>query len=594
MNPFIRLWRHNPDWRVKAKRATLFSVLNKLFDVLPEILIGVAVDLVVKREESFIASLGFVTPESQLLFLGALTFIVWSSESFFEYLFSVEWRNLAQTVQGALRTEGARNALSHQLAWFESSHSGRFQTVLGEDVNQLERFLDGGINNIIQLVTSTVLVSAVFFYLSPAIAVLALLPIPFIFGGSMFFQKKLEPRYRRVREAAARIGVRLSTVFSGIMTVKSFSMEQVESEKLRRLSDAYAEENRNAIKVSSAFIPLIRILILMGFLVTLVYGGFLAFDGELDVGSYSVLVFLTQRLLWPFTRLGETVDLYQRAMASTDRIMELVHLKPESSVSSMDQNHKKPGSSTDNSENISLEFSGVSFSYPGSKGSVLSNISFRVESPGHIGIVGSTGSGKSTLVKLMLGFYGINKGSVSVWGKDISSYEAGELRKFFSYVPQDVFLFDGTFYENLVYGSNSATEERLNQVLVKTGLDNLVSSLEHGLETRVGERGVMLSGGQRQRIAIARALLKDAPVLILDEATSAVDNETEMLIKRTVDELSKSKLIFSVAHRLSTIRRADEILVFDGGCIVGRGTHDAMVSSEGVYKNLWDIQTGVK
>lgn len=594
MNPFIRLWRHNPDWRVKAKRATLFSVLNKLFDVLPEILIGVAVDLVVKREESFIASLGFATPESQLLFLGALTFIVWSSESFFEYLFSVEWRNLAQTVQGALRTEGARNALSHQLAWFESSHSGRFQTVLGEDVNQLERFLDGGINNIIQLVTSTVLVSAVFFYLSPAIAVLALLPIPFIFGGSMFFQKKLEPRYRRVREAAARIGVRLSTVFSGIMTVKSFSMEQVESEKLRRLSDAYAEENRNAIKVSSAFIPLIRILILMGFLVTLVYGGFLAFDGELDVGSYSVLVFLTQRLLWPFTRLGETVDLYQRAMASTDRIMELVHLKPESSVSSMDQNHKKPGSSTDNSENISLEFSGVSFSYPGSKGSVLSNISFRVESPGHIGIVGSTGSGKSTLVKLMLGFYGINKGSVSVWGKDISSYEAGELRKFFSYVPQDVFLFDGTFYENLVYGSNSATEERLNQVLVKTGLDNLVSSLEHGLETRVGERGVMLSGGQRQRIAIARALLKDAPVLILDEATSAVDNETEMLIKRTVDELSKSKLIFSVAHRLSTIRRADEILVFDGGGIVGRGTHDAMVSSEGVYKNLWDIQTGVK
>lgn len=579
---FFRLWNHNKEWKLSAAKASFFSFLNKLFDIAPEILIGVAVDLVVKKEKSFLASLGFETPSEQLWVLGGATLFIWASESFFEYLYSIGWRNLAQKVQHTLRLEAFNKAMKHDLSWFESESSGNFQTVLGEDVNQLERFLDGGINEIIQIAVSTLLVSIVFFYLSPVIALFALVPIPFIFLGSMYFQRKLEPRYKVVREKAALISRRLAGSFSGIMTVKSFSMEEKELEGLEKFSKSYLEANSDAIRLSSAFTPLIRVLVLAGFLVTLIYGGLLTFEGELEAGSYSVLVFLTQRLLWPFTRLGQTVDLYQRAKASTSRIMDIVELEAKVEVS---DGLNKPLSKGP------ICFEAISFSYGDS--SVLKDVNFEIDRGKFVGIVGATGSGKTTLLKLLLGFYRPVKGDIKIGGDSIFSYSSSALRDNFSYVGQDVFLFDGSFYENLTYGSKNVSKEQLDKVLISTKLDELVNGFPLGLETEVGERGVKLSGGQRQRLSIARALLKDAEVIILDEATSAVDNETEKFIKSTIESFRGSKTIISIAHRLSTIRNADEIVVFSNGGLEQRGSHDELAEKPGTYKNLWDIQTGL-
>ena len=324
MDSLFRLLRYARRWRLKIMLATLYSSLNKLFDIAPEILIGVAVDVVVKREESFVASLGFTTPESQITVLGIATFLIWALESLFQYLHGITWRGLAQSLQHELRMDTYDRIQRLDMAWFEDSSIGNIQATLNDDVNQLERFLDSGANDIIQLIVSTVLIGIVFFYLEPSIALLAVVPIPIIMIGSLYFQKSLAPRYSSVRDSAGHLGGTLANNLSGIATIKSFTMEDAERSRIDRLSRDYVAANAQAIRLSSAFIPVIRMAILTGFLCTLVIGGLKTFEGTLEVSAYSVLIFLTQRFLWPFTRLGETIDLFERAMASTRRILDLL------------------------------------------------------------------------------------------------------------------------------------------------------------------------------------------------------------------------------------------------------------------------------
>ncbi|MDJ0838626.1 MAG: ABC transporter ATP-binding protein, partial [Acidobacteriota bacterium] len=324
MEALIRLFRYARAWRLRIVLATLYSALNKLFDIAPEILIGVAVDVVVKREESFVAGLGFETPESQITVLGIATFVIWALESVFQYLYSVTWRDLAQSLQHALRLDTYDRVQRLDMAFYEDNSVGNLLATINDDVNQLERFLDNGANEIIQLLVSTFLVGLVFFYLEPTIAVLAILPIPLIFLGSMYFQKNLGPRYSAVRDAAGSLGATLANNISGMATIRGFTTEDKELARVEALSRDYLSANTRAIRMSSAFIPLIRMAVLAGFLFTLVLGGLKTFEGTLAVSSYSVLIFLTQRLLWPFTRLGQTIDLFERAMASTRRILDLL------------------------------------------------------------------------------------------------------------------------------------------------------------------------------------------------------------------------------------------------------------------------------
>ncbi len=578
-----RLLRYARGYRRQIIAASTCSIINKLFDIAPEILIGVAIDVVVNQEESFVAGLGFKTAQEQITILAVLTFFIWAGESIFEYLYQILWRNLAQRLQSDLRQDAYEHAQKLDMSFFEARSSGQLVATMNDDVNQLERFLDGGANAMIQVVVTVVAVGAVFFVLSPLIALLAFTPIPLIVWGAFYFQRKAGPLYADVREKVGDLSSRLANNLGGIATIKSFTAEKREAERLKASSEAYVEANRRAIRISSAFIPVIRMAILAGFLATFTVGGMMALKGTLNVGAYGVLVFLTQRLLWPLTGLAEVIDLFERAMASTRRILDLlaepVHVKDDA------------GKTLEQPVKGEVSFEEVSFHYP-SSGAGINNISINVPAGNTLALVGATGSGKSTLIKLLLRFYDPTGGQIRIDGQPIQSVSLKSLREAIGLVSQDVYLFEGSIRDNLAYGFPDASDEQIIEAAKTAEAWSFIEALPEGLSTAVGERGVRLSGGQRQRLSLARALLKDPPILVLDEATSAVDNETEAAIQRSLKRIGHNRTVIMIAHRLSTIVDADTIAVVDGGRIVESGRHEDLLESNGAYTAQWRVQTG--
>ncbi|MEC9232907.1 MAG: ABC transporter ATP-binding protein, partial [Planctomycetota bacterium] len=482
------------------------------------------------------------------------------------------------------------------LTWFEDRSTGRLLAILSDDVNQLERFLDGGANDIIQLAVTAITVIAAFFLISPDLAWLAMIPVPIVIAGSLWFQKRLEPHYDAMRGKVGDLNAQLANSLGGMATVKSFTAETNESGRLRNESQGYADRNRRAIILSAAFSPLIRVVIMCGFMVTLLYGGWLALEGTLAVGAFALLVFLTQRLLWPFTRVGSILDLYQRAMASTRRIFELLDVRP----GIVDGSRELPLESVRGS----VTFENVHFAYD-PKAPVLRGLDLECPTGATTAIVGSTGAGKSTVIKMLLRFYDVDpdvSGPVRLDGHDLRTLKLRQLRRAIALVSQDVYLFDGTIRENLAYGWPGSdrnpdhweppSDEQLFDAARLAEAHDFIRSLPDGYDTVVGERGQKLSGGQRQRIAMARAVLKDAPILVLDEATASVDNETEAAIQRSLRTICRDRTTIVIAHRLSTVRHARSINVLDAGRVVERGTHEELLALDGIYAQLWRVQTG--
>ena len=596
--PLVRLWRYAGGHRRAVVAAIGFSVLNKLADVMPELLIGAAVDVVVRGDDSLVATaLGVEDRFTQLVVLAIINVAVWLIESASEFVANVLWRNLAQTIEHEARMDAYRHVQRLELAWFEDQSTGGLLSILNDDVNQLERFLDIGANELVRTFVNVVFVGVVFFVAEPVLGVVAFLPIPIIVWGSILYQRRLEPRYTVVRQAAGDLGALLANNVSGIATIRAFTAEERESERVAAASGDYREANREAIRLSSAFIPLIRLAILAAFTMTLLIGGRSALNGTLEVGVFSVLVYMTQRLLWPLTRLGETFDLYQRAMASTRRILDLLAVDP----TIMDGVHTLPVPVLGE-----VRFESVRFAYGPSPSSavagngdgdrprrpVLDGFDLVVPPGETHAIVGSTGSGKSTVVKLLLRLYDTSTGGIALDGVDVRNVPLAELRRAIGYVGQDVFLFQGTVRENLAYGRPDAGGAELERAARLAEAHDFIAELPDGYDTVVGERGQKLSGGQRQRLSIARAILKDPPLLVLDEATSAVDNETEAAIQRSLELVGRDRTVIVIAHRLSTVRHADRIHVLEAGRIVESGNHDELVRDRGMYAALWRIQTG--
>ncbi|MFG6096519.1 ABC transporter ATP-binding protein [Leptolyngbyaceae cyanobacterium CCMR0082] len=581
--PLQRLLTYGRRYRRRIWLASSASVLNKLFDLAPPVLIGLAVDVVVKQQDSLIANWGVASIRGQFLWLSVLTVIVWALESAFEYAYNWLWRNLAQSIQHDLRLDAYTHLQSLELAFFEERSSGGLMSILNDDINQLERFLDRGANEVLQVVTTVLLIGGAFFVMAPKVAWLAMLPMPFIVWGAISFQKYLAPRYAEVRERVGLLNGRLANNLTGIATIKSYTAEAYENQRVAADSEAYRRSNRGAIALSSAFIPLIRILILIGFTATLLYGGLEAVAGNLAVGTYSVLVFLTQRLLWPLTRLGETLDQYRRAMASIERVMDLL----DTPVAIRPGDYRLPVSNVRGD----IAFKDVTFAYH-DRLPVVEHLTLKVPAGKTTAIVGATGSGKSTLVKLLLRFYEISNGQIILDGHDLRQLHLDDLRRAIGLVSQDVFLFHGTVAENIAYGSFSATSAEIEKAAKLAEANDFIEQLPQGYDTIVGERGQKLSGGQRQRLAIARALLKDPPILILDEATSAVDNETEAAIQRSLEKITCDRTTIAIAHRLSTVRNAHCIYVMDRGQLAEWGTHEELLARSGIYANLWRVQMG--
>ena len=575
------LYKYAQENEAKVKRGIIYSILNKLFDLAPPVLIGIAIDIVVEGSESFIGNFGFEDRRQQLIILAFITFVIWGFESIFDYVAAVTWRNIAQDLQHSMRTETFNKTLDLDLSFFENKSSGRLMAILNDDVNQMENFLNEAANRLIQTATTVIVIGATFLYISPLVAIFAFIPIPVIVFGSYKFVQRIGERYSKIRNNVESLNAHLSNSITGILTVKSFNREKKEYKRIDSASDEVKTANYDAIKLSAAFIPIIRVAILFGFTATLLIGGFLALDGQIKVGMYSVMLFITQRLLWPLTELGMIFDSFQKAMASFRRIMNLRDTNPtinDGETELLELKHK-------------ISFENLNFEYV-KDFPVLKNINIEIEKGKTTAIVGSTGSGKSTLIKLILRFYEKNAGKILFDEHEIESLSLESIRNKIGLVSQDVFLFEGSVFENIAYGNIEANSEEVWNAARLSESDSFINDLPNKEDTIVGERGQKLSGGQRQRISIARAILKNPEILILDEATSAVDNETEAAIQESLETLKEGRTVIAIAHRLSTIRNADLIYVLEDGEIVENGTHDQLLGNNNVYTKLWDVQTG--
>ncbi len=579
---FKSLFQHT-GFQNRIRTASFYSIANKIFDLAPPIVTGTAVDILIQKENSWLGKLGFIPLWQQIFILGGITALVTILESITEYLATVKWRKLAQDVEHRLRLDCYAHVQNLDLHFFEEKSSAQLMSVLNDDVNQLERFLDVGANEVLQISTNAIVVGGIFFYLIPQTALYSMLPMPFIIWGSFYFQRRIAPYYHTVRELVGGLNQKLMNNLSGIVTIKSYTTEPAEVQNIETLSDEYRVANHKVISVSSTFTPLLRMLVEGSFIFTLIRGAFLVESGVLSVASFSVMIFLIQRFLWPFTRLAQTVDLYQRAQASVKRIQKLLQT-PIAVKNGTDSLTLKVGEGHIHLQNVNFEYLA---GHP-----VLKNLSLECAAGQTVGIVGTTGSGKSTLIKLILRLYDVTSGQITLNGIPLSRLSFADLRKNIALVTQDVFLFHGTARANILYGNPNATEAQMLAAAKTAMAHDFITKLPQGYDTIVGERGIKLSGGQRQRVSIARAILKNAPILILDEATSSIDNETEAAIQKSLALVSKNRTTLVLAHRLSTIRHAHKIVVIEEGQVSQTGTHNELLQQGGLYKNLWDVQTG--
>ncbi|MBF2052221.1 MAG: ABC transporter ATP-binding protein [Candidatus Sericytochromatia bacterium] len=574
------------------QRASLFwfasgaSICNKVLDLMPPLLVGWVIDSVSGTPPGWIAAIpGLDTAWNMAVFLAILGVVIFAFESLFEWLFQRSFMTLAQDIQHQLRLDVYQKLQSREIAFFENQRMGKTLAILNDDVNQLERFLNTGFNEILQLVVLFVFSLTVMLGTSWELSLISLLPLPLIFMGSLWYQKKIAPRYDKVRQSVEALASRLENNLAGMLVIQSFTAEQFEMERVRTSSEAYRAANLKAIQLAALYIPIIRMAIAVGFGGVLLLGAYWVLEGSgrLSVGELVLFSMLVQRLLWPITRLGQTLDLYERARASAQRIFGLFNT--EASIQSPVES-KKLGRAKGE-----IAFKNVHFAYDSAM-PVLKRLDFTIQPGEVIGFAGTTGAGKSTLIKLILRLYDPNQGAVCLDGHNLKDLHLQDLRRQMALVSQDVYLFHGSLRENIAYGLENATDTAIEAVARKAELHDFIVSLPQGYDTLVGERGIKLSGGQRQRLSIARAILKDAPILILDEATSSVDTETERAIQVHLNELVQGRTALIIAHRLSTLRQADRTLVLKAGQIAEMGHHEALLGQNGIYADLWRLQAG--
>ena len=599
-NPMKRLFVvYGRDYLFPVSVGIFASVFARLLDLLPPLMLGIAIDAVFREEAVFSEQIPLVllpeawlpaTQTEQFWFLIAAIAGAFFFGAAFHWVRNWGFNAFAQNIQHDIRTDTYDQMQRLNMDFFSDKQTGEMMSILSNDVNRLERFLNDGMNSMFRLSVMVVGIGVLLFWINWQLALVALLPVPLIAGFTYMFIKIIQPKYAEVRSTVGKMNSRLENNLGGIQVIKSSNTEDYESDRVDDVSYDYFDANWDAIETRIKFFPALRVLAGIGFVVTFIVGGLWVFQdtppgpftGELSVGMFVVFILYTQRFIWPMAQFGQIINMYQRARASSARIFGLMD-----EPSKLEQNPDATELVVDDGEVV---YDHVTFGYDDE--TIIEDIDFTVEGGETLALVGPTGAGKSTVLKLLLRMYDVDEGAIRIDDQDVSDVTLRSLRRSLGYVGQSSYLFYGTVKENITYGTFDATDEEVIEAAKAAEAHDFIQNLPDGYDTMVGERGVKLSGGQRQRVTIARAVLKDPDILILDEATSDVDTETEMLIQRSLDRLTEERTTFAIAHRLSTIKDADTILVLEGGEIVERGTHDELLENGGLYAHLWGVQAG--
>ncbi len=570
--PFVAPYRR----RVAVGLAT--NVLARFFDLLPMVVVGRVVDAAVRGEAGAAAGAG------TFAFYGIAVLGTFFGLALFQSSSDYAWDTLAQKVRHDLRVRLYEHLQRLELAFFEERQTGDVMAVLSNDVDNLENFFSDATTSVVRIAITFLGTYGFLLWLDWRLALLLFAPLPFAVLAVRFFATRVQPQYRRSRQAVGAINSILETNIQGMGVIQAYTAEGQQAERVRERSAEYRDAAVQAARERAKFIPVIYAIAGCAFAALIGVGGWLTFGGHgPTVGAYTTFVLFAMRLVLPLFVFGMLINQFQRSEASARRIVELLGARPKIADREDAQALDDPPRS--------LEFRGVRFSYPG-RPPVVNGVDFLLERGKVLGVVGPTGAGKSTLVKLLLRYYEPQAGEIAVDGRPLGRVTLESLRRHVGYVSQDAFLFSGTVAENIRLGSPNASDADLREAARISGADEFIRVLPEGYETLVGERGVKLSGGQRQRISLARAVLRSPPILVLDEATSAVDTRTEEVIQRNLHQFREGRMTLAVAHRLSTVRHSDEILVLVDGVVVERGTHDELLAAGGVYAGLWAVQSG--
>ncbi|MEF8801524.1 MAG: ABC transporter ATP-binding protein [Halolamina sp.] len=572
------------------------SVAARVLDLLPPLLLGIAIDSIFGSE---IYDLPLVpqawipgTTMGKFWFtIGTIAFAFFGGSAF-HWVRNYGWNAFAQNIQHSVRTDTYDKMQRLNMNFFAEKQTGEMMSILSNDVNRLERFLNDGMNSAFRLSVMVVGIAGILLWLNPRLALITLLPIPIIAVTTWKFIDIIQPKYATVRKTVGHLNSRLENNLGGIKVIKTFNTESFESERVDDVSMEYYDANWDAINTRIKFFPALRVIAGVGFVITFTVGGLWVLGlapvwitggaAPLREGVFVSFILYTQRFIWPMAQFGSIINMYQRARASSARLFGLMDT-PSRIVEDPDAGELEV---TDGH----VEYDDVSFGYD--EETIVKDVNFDVPGGDTVALVGPTGAGKSTVLKLLLRMYDVDEGAIRIDNQDIRDVTIPSLRQSLGYVSQDTFMFYGTVADNIEYGTFGADHEQVVEAAKAAEAHDFIMNLPEGYETEIGERGVKLSGGQRQRLSIARAVLKDPELLILDEATSDVDTETEMLIQRSIDKLTENRTTFAIAHRLSTIKDADQIIVLEDGQIVERGTHEELIQDDGLYAHLWGVQAG--
>ncbi len=468
------------------------------------------------------------------------------------------------------------------LRYFQDKQTGELMSRVINDTRNFELLIAHAIPTFLVNGCMVIGVSVILFMLDVRLALYTLIPIPLLVVIVINFSKISRPLFKVAQKEIAEVNAILQDNFSGIKEIKSFTQEEYESDRTGSRIVAHTSAILKALKLSATYQPTIQFISGMGTVIVIFFGGRLALSGMLPLEDLVAFLLYLSMFYEPITALGRVNEGLQQALASAERVLEILSVQPE--VDDL------PGAKSITQIEGKLEFRNVDFWYD-DQIPVLKNISFEIQPGETAALVGPTGVGKTTIAHLIPRFYDVKKGGIFLDGQDIRNLKVSDLRRGISFVSQDVFLFNGTVKDNILYGRPDATEEEVIAAAKTANAHQFISELSNGYETQVGERGVKLSGGQKQRISIARAILKDAPILILDEATSAVDTQTERLIQEALNRLMQNKTTVVIAHRLSTIQDANQIVVLKEGEILEKGKHDELLAKGGLYSELCQAQS---
>ncbi len=561
-----KIWRIVPYLKRYWKRAAGGVAANaaaRAFDLIPFIVIGMAADwyqsgtftssaiqsLVSSSHLPEVGPIGSVEFGFGLLILVSFTFL-----AVFQGISEYMWQSTAYMVQHDIRMDATTSLMAMEASYFETRQTGNLMSVLSADVAQLEDVVSDSSTSIIRIIITFSASFAIMFWMSPTLSLILGIPLLLVFPMVIWFSTRIQPRYRKQRESTGGIVGILENVLAGIVTVQAYNASDFERARVERESGDYRDQAILAANLRNRFIPGIYVVAGLSFGLLVSAGGWLMASGEITPGQFVTYLLISTRLTMPMFVMGMLIGQIQRGEAASKRVFALMDLEP----SIFDKADAIPLDSPIRS----ISFDDVTFAYPTSEANVLNGISFSASSGEFLGVMGHTGAGKSTILKLVERFYEPQHGTVKINGIDINDYAIASVRDRIGFVSQDPFMFFGDVKSNVSY-AREASDDEIRKALETAGAWEFVSELPDGIDTMVGDRGVMLSGGQRARVALARALLKDPDLLILDEASAALDAETEKRIQMSLfggSNGDSQRITIAVAHRLATIRNADEII----------------------------------